>query len=206
VNARLPARLAGRRRWWLLSATILIAAAAVVVITIASGLGTASSTNDSALPPAPDCPSALLVASTLNQTIEKATAAVLHFGGGPSRGSRLTCSYTTAHGTTIDYELTSNVNPYAIVTAEEAGFGAHFTLSGGPGAGFEHAKTKAVVIPAFAPGLIAWTLKQGGLLDALYGTTNLFIIAPNATPSEMEALAKDTQGIPQPNLKVSKSA
>ena len=61
------------------------------------------------------------------------------------------------------------------------------------------------MIPAFAPGLIAWTLKQGGLLDALYGKTNLLIVAPTATVAELEALAKQTQGIPQPDLKVNKT-
>jgi hypothetical protein len=180
-----------------------VIAAGVVVITIAFGRGTPSATENSARPPAKGCPSALLVASTLNQTVEKATAAVLDFGAGPSRGLRLTCSYTTSHNTTIEFQLTSNVNPYAIVAAEAAGFGNGVGLGGG--AGFEHAKKKAVVIPAFAPGLVAWTLKQGEILDALYGTTNLLIVAPSATVSELEALAKYTQGIPQPNLRVSKA-
>jgi hypothetical protein len=202
MSARLLRRPAGRPGWRLISTGVVILAAAVIVA-IALGSRTARSTLNSAAAPAPGCPSALLVATTLKETVKQATASVLSFGAGPTRGSRLTCSYTTGRDTTIDYELSSNVNPYAIVAAEQAGFGTDVTFSGG--AGFEHAKTKSVVIPAFAPGLIAWTLKQGGLLDALYGKTNLLIVAPSATVGEMEALAKQTQGTPQGNLKVDKS-
>jgi hypothetical protein len=203
LSRRLRLRPAGLPRWRLVSAGVVIATGVAVVFTMMLGSGTASSTLNSAAAPGQGCPSASLVATTLNQTVKKAAASVFSFGAGPTRGSRLTCSYTTIHGTTVDYELSSNVNPFAIAAAEQAGFGTSTTFSGG--AGFEHAKAKSVVIPAFAPGLVAWTLKRGGLLDALYGKTNLLIIAPNATVTELEALAKETQGIPQPDLRVDKS-
>ncbi len=203
MNVRTLLRRPGQQRLWLIAAAAVVATVAVVVIVMALGSTTVSSSRSAAVPPAQGCPSAALVDATLNQTIKRSSAALLSFGAGPSKQQRLTCSYTTSHGTTIDYQLSSNVNPYAIAAAEAAGFGTGVTFSGG--AGFEHAKTKSVVIPAFAPGLVAWTLKQGEILDALYGNTNLLIVAPKATVSELEALAKETQGVPQPNLRVSKS-
>jgi hypothetical protein len=186
-----------------MATSVFVLLASGVVVAKLNGLTAVSSAHSAATVLPQGCPAPSLVSTTLKQTITRSSASVLVFGDGPSRGSRLTCSYTTGRNTTVRFELTSNVNVLAIVAAEQAGFGTDMTFSGG--AGFEHEKTKPVVIPAFARGLVAWTLKGGGLLDALYGKTNLLIIAPKANVPEMEALAKNTQGVPLANLKVNKS-
>jgi hypothetical protein len=150
------------------------------------------------------CPSVSLVTTTLKQPIDKSISNLISYGDtAMNRGTRLTCTYTTKAGRTITYTLSSNVtNPIAIVMAEEAGFGKIATFSGG--AGFAH-RQKAQVVPAFGPGRIAWSLKNGQILSALYGRTHLLIVAKGASEAELEALAKSTLGVPLPNLRVQKS-
>ena len=118
--ARLAALVRGRRGRALLAVGVALATV-IVIGAVALASRTASPSGDSVTAALRGCPSALLVSETLNQTIKKATAAVFSFGAGPTRGSKLTCSYTTNRGATIDYELSSNVNPYAIAAAEQAG-------------------------------------------------------------------------------------
>ena len=142
--------------------------------------------------------------TTLKQPIDKAVSNLISYGDtAVNRGTRLTCTYTTKAGKNITYTLSSNVtNPIAIVMAEEAGFGKIATFSGG--AGFANGQ-KATVVPAFGPGKIAWSLKQGEILSALYGRTHLLIVAKGASEAELEALAKSTLGVPQANLRVQKA-
>ncbi len=150
------------------------------------------------------CPTASLVTDTLKQPIDKSVSNLISYGDNAmNRGTRLTCTYTTSAGKTITYTLSSNVtNPIAIVMAEEAGFGKIATFSGG--AGIEHVKDSQVV-PAFGPAKIAWSLKNGQILSALYGRTHLLIVAKGASEAELEALAKSTLGVPQANLRVQKA-
>ena len=158
---------------------------------------------------AKDCPSESLVTATLKQTIKTSTSEELSYGdydapnNSGNRGTRLTCSYQTEKGKTIRFILSSNAHVDAIVAAEEAGFGATQTFSGG--SGFEHQNKVPKVIGAFGVAKIAWTLENGQILDALYGNnTNLLIIAPGASKTQLENLAKSTLGVPQVNMRVNR--
>jgi hypothetical protein len=189
-----------RRRLAVAGGAIVVVVA--VVLAGVLGLGGGSSSAQGSL--AKRCPSPSLVTSTLKQPIDKSVSNLISYGDTTvNSGTRLTCTYTTKAGTDITYTLSSNVtNPIAIVMAEEAGFGKIATFSGG--AGFAHHQ-KAQVVPAFGPGKIAWSLKQGEILSALYGRTHLLIVAKGASEAELEALAKSTLGVPQANLRVQKA-
>ena len=158
---------------------------------------------------AKDCPSESLVTRSLNQTVQSSSSSALSYGdysaphNSGNRGSRLTCTYKTDKGKTIQFILSSNAHAEAIIAAEEAGFGATQTFSGG--SGFEHMKKVPKVVGAFGVAKIAWTLENGQILDALYGdNTNLLIIAPGASKAQLESLAKSTQGIPLTNMRVNR--
>jgi hypothetical protein len=198
-----PYRSLARPRWRLIAAAGVVAAAAVVILVVRPGMSAGSQL-------AKDCPSESLVTAKLAQKITHSSSAQLSYGdynapnNSGNRGSRLTCTYKTDKGKTIQFILTSNAHTDAIVAAEEAGFGWTQTFSGG--AGFEHQKKAPQVVGAFGKAKIAWTLKNGQILDALYGNhTNLLIVAPGASKAQLENLARSTLGTPQVNMGIDRA-
>jgi hypothetical protein len=203
MHLSLPSRLYARSKWRPLAAATVLAAGVVVVLVVRPGASSGERL-------AQGCPSNGLVTATLEQTIKTSSSSELSYGDydapnlSGNKGSRLTCTYKTDKGNTIQFILSSNAHVDAIVAAEEAGFGATQTFSGG--AGFEHQGKAPKVIGAFGKAKIAWTLENGQILDALYGDhTNLMIIAPGASKRQLEQLAKSTQGTPQVNMRIDRS-
>jgi hypothetical protein len=192
-----------RPRWWLIAAGALVVIAGIALLVLRPGSSTGAQLADG-------CPSQALVAETLERTIRSASSTKLSYGdynaphNSGNRGTRLTCTYLTDRGKSIRFVVTSNAHLDAIVAAEEAGFGATQTFSGG--AGFEHQGKAPKVIGAFGKARVAWTLENGQILDALYGNhTNLMIIAPGASKRQLEKLARSTYGTPQVNMRIDRS-
>jgi hypothetical protein len=202
MRRTLPFQLSAQRKWRLIAAGTAVLVAGVVVLVTRPGASSGQL--------AKGCPSESLVTATLKQTIKSSTSAQLSYGdynaphNSGNRGTRLTCTYKTDKGKTIQFILSSNAHVDAIVAAEEAGFGSTQTFSGG--AGFEHQKKLPKVVGAFGKAKIAWTLENGQILDALYGDhTNLMIIAPGASKTQLENLARSTMGTPQVNMRIDRS-
>ena len=165
---------------------IACAAAAAVALVVAVSAQAAS-------PTARRCPLNATVAATLKLKVVARAEQYQTFSNGLGLdGSRRTCTYRTARGTSVTVMLTAGSQVLGFVDAAEAAAESN--------TGYQNKRIRArKVIPVFGRGNDGWAFSDGGTLSALYKQNALVINAPRSSVKQLEALAQATLGIPSPS-------
>ena len=166
-----------------------LADATAVTITVVVAASAQAATS----PVAKRCPLNATVAAKLKVKVLSRNESYVRFSNGLGLdGSRRTCTYRTASGTSVTVVLTGGAQVLGFVDAQEAAAESN--------TGYQNKRIRSrAVVPVFGPGNDGWAFAGGGTLSALYKTDAIVINAPHAPIKNLAALAQATLGIPSPS-------